>query len=140
MESLKERVRAKPAWDATASSGFGALSWVVGLAELFTPHQLLGWMGVDKRMAPLLRGFGLREIGTGVGILQNPMGPQYLWARVAGDALDLAVLACALRPRSRKPERVDLALAVVGAITVVDILMSARLTQLSARKQARLSR
>ena len=137
MESLKERVRAKPAFDATASSGFGVLSWALGLAELFLPHQLLEWMGVDPRLAPVLRGFGLREIAAGVGILQNPVGPQFLWSRVAGDALDLLVLGLAFRSRSRRPARVDLAIGVVGAITVLDILMSARLTQLSVGKTAK---
>ena len=135
MESLKERVRAKPAWDATVSSGFGAFSWALGLAEVFTPHALLGWMGVDKRMAPLVRAYGMREIGAGVAILQNPIGPQFLWSRVAGDALDLATLFFALKGRSRRPDRVTIALGVVAAITVADLLMSARLSQLSASKR-----
>ena len=99
-----------------------------------TPHALLGWLGVDKRLAPLVRAFGLREIGAGVGILQNPVGPQFMWARVAGDALDLLTLGAALKGRSKRPDRVTLAIGVIGAITLADLLMSARLTQLSASK------
>lgn len=137
MESLKERVRGKPAITASVSSGFGVLSWALGLAEVFTPHALLDWLGADRKLAPLVRAYGLREIGAGVGVLQNPIGPQFLWARVAGDALDIATLALALRGRSRRPDRVALALGVVGAITVADILMSARLTELAASKRIR---
>ncbi len=134
LEFLKEKVRGKPAVEASVGFGFGLVSWGLGLAELFTPHALLGWLGVDKRMAPLIRAAGLREIGTGVAILQNPVGPQFMGARVVGDALDLLVLGAVLRSRSKQPDRVNLAIGIIGAITLADIFMSARLTQLSASK------
>jgi len=135
MKSLQERVRAKPALDGTVSGSFGWLSWGLGLAELFTPHMLLDWLGVDEEAAPIVRGYGLREIAAGVGILQNPVGPQFLWARVLGDVLDIATLGVALK-KSKKPERVGLALGIVGAITLMDIAMSLRLTQISAAKRS----
>lgn len=136
MKSLQERVRAKPALDGTIAGSFGWLSWGLGLVELFAPKMLLDWLGADEDLAPLVRGYGLREIAAGVGILQNPVGPQFLWARVAGDALDIATLAAALKGRSKRPGRVAIALGVVGAITALDILMSARLTQISAGKRS----
>jgi hypothetical protein len=135
MELIKEHVRARPAWDATASSGFGAVSWSLGLAELVAPEAILDWLGVDPKMAPLVRAFGLREIASGIGILQNPMGSGFMWARVAGDALDLMALAAAFRGSARQ-DRIKLALGVIGGITLLDILMSARLQQISARKNA----
>lgn len=136
MESLKERVRGKPAITGTLAGSLGWFSWSLGLAELFTPHALLGWLGVDKRLAPLVRAAGLREISAGVCILQNPVGPQFMWGRVAGDALDLLTLGLALRSRTARPGRVVTALGIVGAVTLADIAMAARLTQLSASKTA----
>jgi hypothetical protein len=133
---IEERVRAKPAWDGTVAGGFGWVSWALGLTELFAPRVLLDLLGVDEEAAPIVRGFGLREIASGVAILQNPIGPPFLWARVVGDVLDLAALGVAMK-KSKRPERVGLALGVVGAITLMDILMSLRLTQISAAKRAR---
>ncbi len=132
MESLKERVWGKPAIASTLAAGFGWVSWGLGLAELLTPRALLGWLGVDRRMAPLVRLFGLRE----TGILQNPLGPQFMWARVAGDALDLLALGSALKGATGKPERVRLALGVIGAITLADIALSTHLSLISASKTA----
>jgi hypothetical protein len=131
---MKEKVRAKPAWDSTLASGFGWLSWGLGLAELFAPKTLARWLGLSGGAAPVIRGYGLREIGAGVGILQNPVGPQFMWARVAGDLLDLASLGAALKGKTTRPQRVGIALGVVGAITVLDVIMSARLTQLQSGK------
>jgi hypothetical protein len=40
----------------------------------------------------VFRLYGLREIGVGVAILAQPTSSAWLWARVAGDVLDLATL------------------------------------------------
>ncbi len=135
MQSLNEKVRAKPAWDSTIASGFGWLSWGLGLTELFASKAVARWLGLGREARPVIQGYGLREIGAGVGILQNPVGPQFMWARVAGDLLDLATLGATLKGKTTKPQRVGLALGVVGAITVMDLIMSARLTRLQSGKQ-----
>ena len=62
-------------------------------------------LGMEHR-TPLFRLFGLREILVGFGILAKPTSPALLWARVGGDALDLAALAAGLRrdnPKRRPP-------------------------------------
>src|SRR5579875_3476430 len=103
---LQERVRAKPALDGTAAGSFGLLSLALGAAELFAPKVLLDWLGVDEDMAALVRGYGARELAAGICILQNPVGPEFRWARGAGDTLDIATLGAALKGRSRKPHNV----------------------------------
>ena len=115
--------------DVALGQGFGAVSWALGLAEVLAPNAILDWLGVDRRMAPLVRAYGLREIGAGTALLARPAGAAFMWARVAGDALDLLTLGAALKGRSTRPDRVTLALGVIGAITLLDVLASARLTR-----------
>ena len=43
-----------------------------------------------------MRGLGVREITSGVGILSNERTAEWLWSRVAGDVMDLALLSRAL--------------------------------------------
>ena len=45
-----------------------------------------------------------------------------LWSRVAGDGLDIATVATAMRPGNRKIGNVLLTLALLGAITAIDVL------------------
>ena len=44
----------------------------------------------------LTRACGLREIGTGIGILTSKDPSPWLWGRVAGDALDVATVGAGL--------------------------------------------
>ena len=60
----------------------------------------------------VVRLYGAREIATGVGILLAWKRAPWVWARVAGDALDIATRAA--RPRLRRSpasRRVDIATA-----------------------------
>ena len=50
----------------------------------------------------LTRACGLREIGTGIGILTSKDPSPWLWARVAGDALDIAAVGGGLVTRGRR--------------------------------------
>src|SRR5690606_35624708 len=76
-----------------------ALGWFsigLGIAELVAPGRVARLIGLDDpegRTLNLVRLMGLREIGAGLGILGNDRTPGWLWARVAGDALDVALLA-----------------------------------------------
>jgi hypothetical protein len=45
------------------------------------------------RLDGALRALGGREIGAGLAILAQPDRPEWLWARVAGDGIDLSYLA-----------------------------------------------
>jgi hypothetical protein len=134
LESRNEHVRARPRFDATLGGALGMTSWALGLAEVLRPRAVARWLGLGEGSAHLVRTFGLREIGSGVGLLQNPVGPQFAWARVAGDVMDLMSLQKARRLSSR-PGRVTLAICVVGLITVLDVAASLRLSQVAAEKR-----
>jgi hypothetical protein len=78
----------------------------------------------------LLRGFGLREIASGVGILSQdeptPALATALWSRVAGDAVDLAMLAAAKKETTR-PKGLLGAIAMVAAITAMDVVCAQKI-------------
>jgi hypothetical protein len=103
-----------------------ALGWMsvgVGLTELTFPERLCRVLGVPGRSG-LMRVLGVREIATGLGLLLQPRR-QWVWARVAGDAVDLALLAGTFgRPRANRVWQGLITAAVAGA-TLVDILVAA---------------
>jgi hypothetical protein len=98
-----------------------ALGWAslaLGAAELLMPQRLARATGLKARegLIPL---YGVREIVAGLAILllDRKLG---MWARVAGDALDIATLAEA---RSRKALP---ALAAVAGVTALDLYTALR--------------
>ena len=109
-----------------------ALGWFsigLGLTELFGAHSLDQFLGTDHR-EKTLRFFGLREIAAGVGILSRAKpGPVWLWARVAGDALDLGALGVALDSDDTRRENVVIATAAVVGVTALDVYCACKLTQ-----------
>lgn len=103
-----------------------ALGWMsvgVGLTELTFPERLCRVLGVPRRTG-LMRVLGLRKVATGLGLLLQPRRP-WVWARVAGDVLDLALLATTFgRLRANRAWQTALTASVVGS-TLVDILVAA---------------
>ena len=84
-----------------------ALGWFsigLGLAELAMPRRLARIAGAPN-LPTLTRGFGLREIGTGIGILTSKDPSPWLWGRVAGDALDVATVGAGLVTRGARCAR-----------------------------------
>lgn len=77
------------------ASGLGWFSIGLGLLELMASRRTARATGLDGASA-LLPLYGLREITSGVGLLAARNAADavpWAWARVAGDALDLATLA-----------------------------------------------
>jgi uncharacterized membrane protein len=68
---------------------------------------------------------GVRELAVAAGLLRRP-SPLWLWARVGGDVMDLALLGLALNSRNNYDKRrlVGVMAAVVG-ITGVDVYAAA---------------
>jgi uncharacterized membrane protein len=106
-----------------------ALGWFsigLGLAEVMMPRRLGRAIGVGERplLLPLL---GLREIGSGVSILlaEDPTVP--VQSRVAGDAVDLALLGTAFAARPTERGKIAVATAAVAGVTALDVLCSKRL-------------
>lgn len=101
-----------------------ALGWFsigLGVAQLVAPRQVSRLIGVNSHPT-LMRLLGARELAAGLGILQDPHPGKWLWARVAGDAADLALLGNAITSLTAARPRVALAAAAVAGVTVIDLL------------------
>ena len=108
-----------PSAAARLGMGLGWFSLALGLVELARPALVARYAGVPQRPR-ILRAIGLRELASGAGILFRPHRPGWLWSRVAGDAMDLALLVAS--GRSRPGRRVALATAAVAGVATLDTL------------------
>lgn len=109
---------ATPVWAKRLALGVGWFSIGLGLAEVLAPGRITRLFNVD-RGANLVRGLGVREIASGVGILMGSRIAPVLWGRVAGDALDLATLGAATPGNSRKAN-LAIAYGAVAGATLLD--------------------
>jgi uncharacterized membrane protein len=70
----------------------------------------------------------LREITSGIGILSGPRPAGWVWTRVAGDLMDLALLGKALNSEDSNRGRVTAATAAVLGVTALDFVTGRRLS------------
>jgi uncharacterized membrane protein len=125
-------------WAATperrAAAALGGVSLALGGAELLAPRAVAAVAGLRRgpvRRA-LLRAMGLREITAGLGVFATTDPTPLIWARVGGDALDLVLLARALRSPRNGRVRVALCFGLVSAITAADVATAVRLARATA--------
>lgn len=108
---------------AEVATGLGWFSLVLGAAQLAVPDAVNRLIGVQPTEAnrDLMRAIGVREVIAGVGILGSDDPSGFLWARVAGDAMDLGLLATALNAGS-EPARTGVATLAVAGVTALDVM------------------
>jgi hypothetical protein len=106
--------------------GLGWFSIGLGVWEILGGRRLARLLGLEQREG-LVRLFGVREVATGLGIFGSGPRSPWLWARVAGDALDLALLGSALRPTNPRRRAAGFALGNVLAVSALDVLCARRL-------------
>lgn len=126
----------RPGWDLAVerrvddgrmlATALGWFSLGLGAAEALAPRALERWLGVEGRGA-LVQGYGVREIGTGIGILTERRPAGWVWGRVAGDVLDLGTLATALTPGNPRKRNVLLAMGAVAGVMALDVLCARQL-------------
>jgi uncharacterized membrane protein len=110
------------------AKGLGWFSIGLGLAELASPQSVAQLVGIEDgaRTRALIRGYGARELANGVAILSQP-DAKWLWARVAGDVVDLSSLAAALQRDQVDGRKAAFGLASVASVMVADIVAARRL-------------
>jgi uncharacterized membrane protein len=86
-------------------------------------------IGVPHEHHRLIRAMGVREIASGVGILVSPSASTGVWARVAGDIIDLACLGAAFTSTRANRGRLATAAAAVAGAAAVDLLCAQQLTR-----------
>jgi uncharacterized membrane protein len=128
---VSRRTRAEP-WSAAARA-LGWLGVTLGAAELLAPRAVGALIGVDRPWT--LRTLGMRELASGAGILAQPGQPAWLWSRVAGDAIDLALLAAAWRSSAGRRGRLAAATGTVVLVTALDVLCSRQAVRTRAEPQ-----
>ncbi len=128
------------------AAGLGWLSIGLGLFELAAPVTLSRLVGVGKpraaaaparrpesgsssTIALVLRGLGVREVASGVGILTRPRPAVWLWSRVVGDMMVLSLLGLALSSRRASRIRLAGATAAMLGISALDVLASLEFTR-----------
>jgi hypothetical protein len=115
-----------PPADELAATGVGWFSIALGTAEILAPSGLARLIGVDLD-PKLVRLFGAREFASGVGILTQSRPTGWLWGRVIGDFMDLAVLASApLRSERGAQTKLATAAAAVVGVTLLDVVLGVR--------------
>ncbi|MCK1518388.1 cyclase dehydrase [Bradyrhizobium sp. 190] len=100
--------------------GLGYFSLALGIAELVAPGAICRAAGV-KGLETVVRGYGAREIATGIAILGSHDPEPWIWTRVAGDLADIATVATGVQQDNQSKGRSTLALATLAAVTLIDL-------------------
>jgi uncharacterized membrane protein len=105
----------------------GWFSVGLGAAQLLAPKPICKIVGASGEGASrrLMRLMGVRELTQGIGILTRPRPTNWVWARVAGDGLDLTLLG--LTAAKNRKARTAFAIANVLAVTAPDVYESLHL-------------
>ncbi len=119
--------------------GLAFFSLGLGAAELLAPRQLARAIGVDEDNDNVLRALGLRELGSGLGIMQGDSAG-FVWSRVGGDVMDLGLLGAALWSKPKNRNRVIGAMVAVAGVAVVDVIGGIMLTRNPAEPGWRVAR
>ena len=122
--------------DEQLARGLGWFSIGLGLAQVLAPGDLARFIGIkdSSNSRAMLRAVGIREIVSGIGILTKQRPVEWVQARVAGDAMDLALLGMALCSGDNDQGRVATATAAVVGVTVLDMLCTKQLTEHSSSR------
>lgn len=110
--------------------GLGWVSLGLGLIEMVAPVAITRFLGVrtgDTKSA-LVRGYGAREIAAGLAILGASNPASGVWARVAGDGLDLGALALGAL-KSKRRNNILIAIAAVAGVTAIDLVCASKLSR-----------
>ncbi len=120
-----DRTRRRPRTDRSGTGQLSkALGWFsvgLGVAQLAAPERVSRWIGLSEDHPMLMRTLGLRELTSGIGVLKGN-GPNWLWSRVAGDAMDLLLLGAALSSDRSDRSRVLSAATAVFGVATLDVM------------------
>ncbi len=111
----------------------GWFSLGLGAAELLMPRTIAKIAGTRKHNG-LVRFYGMRELAAGVGIFTQSNPAPWLWARVAGDVVDLASLVGGAKKGSRLASVGSI--AAVAGVTALDVLCAQKYSARAAEDEA----
>jgi uncharacterized membrane protein len=111
--------------------GLGWFGIGLGLAEVAGARAVSRMVGIRDTAGNrlLVRALGAREIASGTGILAGSRPANWLWSRVGGDTMDLAVLLGAFARRHASRTRLASATAAMAGVAMLDVVSSRRLSR-----------
>lgn len=112
------------------SKFLGWFSLGLGALELLASRRIAATLGVST--PKLVQTFGIREVATGLMVLNKPDTAMPVWGRVAGDIMDAAVLATGLGYGNRQRSGAAAAMLFILSAAALDIAVA---TTLSRREQ-----
>jgi uncharacterized membrane protein len=101
----------------------GWFSLGLGVTQLLAPRALGRAIGVGEQTTAM-RLCGVREIVSGLGLLSGRAPATFAMARVAGDAMDLALLGACLTSSQANPNRIAAAATAVAGVAAIDLYAS----------------
>jgi uncharacterized membrane protein len=111
--------------------GLGWFSVGLGLAQIGAPRALARLIGVNDtdETRNTMFALGLRELTSGFGILSKSRPTGWVWSRVGGDIMDLALLGKAMNEDENDRSRLAAATAAVLGVTVLDFMTGQQLSR-----------
>lgn len=115
------------------AEGMGWFSLALGAPQLLRPDLVDHAIGVydDERSRLTQRLVGVRELAAAAGLLVQRRYREWLWARSAGDVLDLALLGVSFVRKDRDPRRLAVATASVVGVLATDLYGAIRFSSSS---------
>ncbi len=102
-------------------AGLGWFSIGLGLLEFLAPSRLAEPLGIENR-STLVQTYGLREMIAGLGILLSRRPTAWLWARAAGDVMDMAAVAPQMASANKRIRQAsNLAALAIASIGLLDV-------------------
>jgi hypothetical protein len=105
----------------------GLFSIGLGVIAVASPERVSRFLGLVME-AEAMSAFGAREIASGAGLLSPVKPGPWFWMRVGGDVMDMAAIGKAISRDNPRRSFAIAALATVGAIAVIDIVLAAQAT------------
>jgi uncharacterized membrane protein len=114
-----------------------AIGWSsvgMGAAQLAAPAAIARVLGLapGQRASTAARIMGAANLAIGTSLIVRPRRGSSMWARVAGDAIGLGLLAWAARDERASSRRVATAMAACGAVLALDAYAGRRLRRAHA--------
>lgn len=111
-----------------------ALGWsssALGLPMTVTPRRFLRAIGVDddRKAVAWTLAVGAREHIATLNIVANRQRRIGMWSRVAGDTMDLGLLAAAYCHKQKDAIRLQRAMGVVATLLAADLFTAIQLTR-----------
>lgn len=128
MSRYPRRKRSAAGEPEALARGLGWFSMGVGLARIFAPRAVARLLGVPLPSSLTLL-IGLRELACGAGLLTQQQPSTWLRARLAGDAMDLGVLALGAALPGTRVRHIAASAAVVAGVTALDLFCSRALAR-----------